>query len=113
MKKINILVIGGGFGGVKAASELCNHSKFDVRLISDNRNFEHHPTLYRTATGGRRAISSIPLVEIFKGKPIDLVFDTVTTIDPDKKIVKSSKNNEYRYDIAIFALGVETNYFGI
>lgn len=113
MKRLNILIVGGGFGGVKCALELSETSHFNVTLLSDNRNFEHHPTLYRTATGGRRAISSIPISEIIDHEHITFIHGTSKKINKDKKFVTTEDGQKIKYDIAVFALGVVTNYFGI
>ncbi len=32
-----VVIVGGGFGGVKTALNLANKPGFDVQLISDNR----------------------------------------------------------------------------
>ena len=54
VSKQKILVVGGGFGGIKAALELSkgDNRKFDITLVSDQANFRYYPALYRTATGG-------------------------------------------------------------
>jgi NADH dehydrogenase FAD-containing subunit len=54
MSKQKILIVGGGFSGIKAALELSkgDNSKFDITLVSDQANFRYYPALYRTATGG-------------------------------------------------------------
>ncbi len=113
MRKTNILIVGGGFGGVKTALELCQTPNFRVTLLSNKRNFEHYPTLYRTATGGRRAISSIPLSDIFGGKDVAITYGTAKKLDRQEKFVKTSAGEKLSYDIVVFALGVVTNYFGI
>ena len=66
--KQRILVVGGGFGGVKAALELCEDPRFNVTLLSNESDLRYYPTLYHTATGGQRANSSIPLKVIFSGR---------------------------------------------
>jgi NADH dehydrogenase len=110
-KKTKIVVLGGGFAGIKTALELCDDSNFSVSLISDQESFRYYPTLYRTATGGSPVASSIPLTEIFKNKDVKLINDTISSIDrPAKKI---SGKDSYNYDILVIALGVVTNYFGI
>src|SRR5579864_2285277 len=110
-QKTKILILGGGFGGIKTALELADNPSVDVTLLSDQANFRYYPTLYRTATGGRLSASQIPLSEIFKGKNIKIVHDTAKTIDrQDKKIIGSS-GKTYGYDDLVLALGVVTNYF--
>jgi NADH dehydrogenase FAD-containing subunit len=60
IKKQRVLVVGGGFGGVKAALELCDDEHYKVTLLSEDNELRYYPTLYHTATGGSRANSSIP-----------------------------------------------------
>lgn len=109
--KTKVVVLGGGFGGIKAALELSTHPYFEVKLISDQATFRYYPTLYRSATGGNPYASNIPLREIFEGKEIDIINDTIKTIDRDSK--KLTGKQTHSYDILVIALGVVTNYFGI
>ncbi len=108
-----VLVLGGGFGGIKAALELAGHPSFTVTLLSDQENFRYYPMLYRTATGGKQIASQIPLKEIFAGKQLKLVKDSVLSLDRETKKVKAKSGKDYSYDILIVALGVVTNFFGI
>lgn len=113
MSQHNVVVVGGGFGGVKAALELSRDDRFAVTLISDREYFQYFPTLYRTATGGLDAQSQIPLKTIFAGKPVEVVVDKATAVDPRGKRITTASGKTFEYDDAIFALGVVTNYFGI
>lgn len=108
-----ILIVGGGFAGVKAALELAEQPEFEVTLLSDNPNFEYHPTLYKTATGARRAIASLPLLEIFSEKNINIVQGVATKLDRSKKQIITDGGGVYGYDELILALGNTTNYFGV
>ncbi len=108
-----VLVVGGGFGGVKAALDLAADDHFQVSLLSDSPDLRYYPTLYHTATGGRRANSSIPLSRIFADKPVKLIEATAATLDRQAKTVSSGDGKTYEYDVLILALGVVTNYFGI
>ncbi len=111
--KRKILILGGGFGGIKAALELAGQPAFNVTLISDQENFRYYPMLYRTATGGSGVASEIPLAEIFAGKDLIVVKDSVLKLDRQAKHVKGASGKTYSYDILIVALGVVTNFFGI
>jgi NADH dehydrogenase len=113
MKKEHVLIVGGGFGGVKAALELAKNGHFKVTLLTENDTFRYYPTLYRTATGGRRANSSIPLGEIFKDHRITIEQGKAVTLDRKAKQVITDKDKKYDYDTLILALGVVTNYFSI
>ena len=112
-EKEKILILGGGFGGVKVALELAGQPAFSVTLISDQDNFRYYPMLYRTATGGSRVASEIPLSEILAGKEIKLVKDSAVSLDKVAKKVKGSSGKAYSYDALVVALGVVTNFFGI
>lgn len=108
-----VLILGGGFGGIKAALELAGHPAFAVTLLSDQENFRYYPMLYRTATGGKQMASQIPLREIFAGKDLRLVKDTALSLDRQSKKVGTASGKTYGYDSLIVALGVVTNFFGI
>jgi NADH dehydrogenase len=111
-KKTKVLVLGGGFAGIKAALELAGNSNFSVSLISDQSNFRYYPTLYRAATGGSMKAASIPLAEIFKDKAVRVINDSIEAVDrPNQKLAGKAK--DYNYDLLVVALGVVTNYFGI
>jgi NADH dehydrogenase len=113
-KHLHIVVVGGGFGGVKTALELANKRGINVTLISQGMNFEYHGALYRTATGRSPMEVVIPLRDIFKrAKNVSVVLDTVTKIDPKMKRIESEAGNVYAYDKVVLALGNVTNYFGI
>lgn len=112
-QKTKILVVGGGFGGIKTALELANNPMFNVTLISDQSNFRYYPTLYHTATGGKQTASSIPLTEIFNGKPVKIIKDKIADLDRQSKTITGASKKKYRYDTLVLALGVITNYFGI
>ncbi len=113
MKKLRVVIVGGGFGGIKTALELADDSRFVVTLIADHTNFRYYPTLYRTATGGRKIISSIPLEEIFSGKKVHILIDRVVGLDRTSRTVKTKVGHVVGYEALVFSIGVYTNYFGI
>lgn len=108
-----VVIVGGGFGGVKAALELADGHQFHITLISDHSDFRYYPSLYHTATGKRRFASSIPLKEIFKGTNVHLVIDKAINIDRQKRTISTAKKEIIEFDALILALGVRTNYFHI
>jgi NADH dehydrogenase len=111
---MKILIVGGGFGGVKAALELAKHKNNKIVLISNNDNFQYYPALFSTATGHDFRESWVPLTEIFKDVTnVKLVTETAVSIDPDKKVVRTASRTDYTYDNVVFALGSVTTYFGI
>jgi len=110
---MNITIVGGGFGGVKAALELAKRPKNQVTLISDKPNFQYYPAMYAVATGQNGEGAWIPLKEIFaRKKNVEIIIDPIVSINPEKKVV-ASKVKEYSYDVCILAFGMVTSYFGI
>ncbi|HXE10328.1 MAG TPA: FAD-dependent oxidoreductase, partial [Verrucomicrobiae bacterium] len=112
-KTERVLVVGGGFGGVKAALELAEDSRFQITLLSDDTDLRYYPTLYHTATGGKRANSSIPLARIFEDRNVTLATGRAVALDRKAKTVTTEDGTAFGYDSLILALGVVTNYFGI
>lgn len=113
-KKHKALIVGGGFGGIKTALELSKDARFEITLISDEQNFRYYPSLYHTATGGSREVSSIPLEDIFADVPsVKIIHAKVKSIDRKDKFIRTDKGDKYEYDVIVFALGMVTNFFGI
>lgn len=108
-----IVIVGGGFGGVKTALDLSKYNKFDVTLISDDDNFKYYPSLYRTATGGTHEVSCIPLDTVLNPELISRVYGKVVELDRNQKKVRLENGKEYEYDYLVMSLGVVTNFFGI
>ena len=114
MNKTKVVVVGGGFGGVKSALNLANKPGFEVQLISNSTHFEYHGALYRSAVGHSPMEVVIPLREIFENaKNVEVILDGICIIDDKKKRLASETGNIYSYDKVIFALGNSVNYFGI
>lgn len=111
---MNIVIVGGGFGGIKAALELCKDKRNSITLISDKPDFQYYPALYSSATGHSHLESWVPLGTIFAGKRnIHVKLDTITKIDKASRQLYGKSGAKYSYERCILALGVVTTYFGI
>ena len=111
-----ILILGGGFGGVRAALDLAKQNLKDVRitLISDKHHFGYTPALYKQATGRSPMETCIPLGEIFhKNINVEYVIDKVSGGSLSEKVITGESGSRYKYDFLVLALGSETSYFNI
>src|SRR5690242_430203 len=109
--KHHVLIVGAGFGGIKAALELSGHDDIAVTLLSDRPTFRYYPSLYHTATGGLHEQSSIPLEKILPTDRVTLALGTADKLDRVHKAVHTKEGHIIPYDTLILALGVVTNYF--
>ncbi len=110
---MKIVIIGGGFGGLKLARKLTNKKGFDVTLI-DRFNFhQFQPLFYQVATAGLDASDiSFPLRKAFhKENNIHFRMGVVTSVDVlNRKVITDEK--EYVFDTLVIATGADTNFFG-
>ncbi len=107
-----IVIVGGGFGGLKLARGL-RKTKAQVVLLDRNNFHTFQPLLYQVATAGLEADSIVgPLRKNFEGNP-NYFFRMVkvTGIDQDKNEIETTVGN-LSYDYLVIASGSITNYFG-
>lgn len=111
---MQITIVGGGFGGVKAALELAKKKNAHITLITDKPDFQYYPALYSAATGHSHLQAWIPLGEIFAGHDnVNIVLDSITKLDKATKSLVGASGTRYTYHTLILALGSVTTYFGI
>ena len=81
----NIVICGGGFGGIKCALELeqlfIHNKEFRIILITDSSHFEYHAALYRLVTGSSPLETCIPLKDIFENKKVEIKISKIKDID--------------------------------
>lgn len=105
--------MGGGFGGVKTTLDLAGHSGFHVTLVANKPFFEYFPMMYRTATGGSKVVSSMPLGDLLKNKRVTIIVDDAVKLNRRTKTLRLKSGKKLDYDAIVFALGNVTNYFNI
>jgi NADH dehydrogenase len=110
-----IVIVGGGFGGIRCALDLAKKSPKDAKiiLISDKSHFEYYPTLYKVIIGKSPIEVCIPLDEIFKGKNIEIIKDRISSVDTAGRMLTGESGSKYGFDYVVLALGSETAYFNV
>ncbi len=113
MKKTDILVLGGGFGGVNVIRQL-KRFKGSITLVDRTNHHLFQPLLYQVATSELVGNDiGTPLREIFKSqKNTHVILDTVTGIDREKKTVTLANEPPIHYKKLVIALGARHSYFG-
>ncbi|WP_028559145.1 NAD(P)/FAD-dependent oxidoreductase [Paenibacillus pinihumi] len=113
----HILILGGGYGGLLTALTARKHfSEQEATITVINKIPSHQivTELHRLAVGGldERNVA-LPLSKLLKGKSVNLVIDSVQSIDLKQKQVKLAGGSTTSYDNLVIALGSETAFFGI
>ena len=111
-EKKRVVIIGGGFGGLKLAQEI-SKDYYQVVLIDRNNYHQFQPLFYQVATAGLEPSSiAFPFRKIFHNeKEFHFRLTEVKAIQPEAKIVETSIG-DISYDYLVVATGADTNFFG-
>jgi NADH:ubiquinone reductase (H+-translocating) len=110
---MKLVIIGGGFGGLRLARNLSNKPGFDITLIDRFNYHQFQPLFYQVATAGLDASNiSFPLRKVFqKSKNVRFCMATVQSINTaGKKVI--TDGGDFGYDALVIATGCDTNFFG-
>jgi NADH dehydrogenase len=114
LPRTNVVIIGGGFGGLAAARAL---ARANVRVVLVDRRNHHvfQPLLYQVATAGLSPgdIAS-PIRWILRRQPnVQVLLGEVASIDPVGHLVALAEGGrKVPYDFLIVAAGATHAYFG-
>ncbi len=110
---MKIVVVGGGFAGLKLARRLNNKPGFEVVLLDRFNYHQFQPLFYQVATSNLDASNiSFPLRKMFqKSKNVSIHMATVLSLQTDKQTVTTDQGI-VAYDYLVLATGADTNFFG-
>src|SRR3989338_10564476 len=125
-----ILIIGGGFGGIRVALDLeeklrneIKDGQVEVTLIDKNNYHLFVSSLYEvaSATGIKkdpfavrlRKSVSLPYADIFENKDINFIQAEIKEVDLENKLVVTNGGNKQEYDYLVIALCSQSADFGI
>lgn len=110
--KKRLLIVGGGFAGLKLVQKsLCRD--FQIVLLDKNNYHQFQPLLYQVATAGLEPSAiSFPLRKVLqKEENIHFRVAEVMEINTRKQEVTTNIGC-LEYDYLVLAMGADTNYFG-
>lgn len=109
----HIVIVGGGFAGLKLARKLNGHAAYRVTLIDRHNYHQFQPLFYQVATASLEASSiSFPLRKIFqKSKNVRIRIAELIRVDAERNMIRTTFG-DIQYDYLVLATGADTNYFG-
>lgn len=110
--KKRIVIIGGGFGGLRLSLDLLN-SGYQVILVDKNNYNQFQPLIYQVATSGLYPSSiSFPFRKLFKNnKDFYFRMAEMRGVFPEENYIQTSIG-KITYDYLVLAYGSQTNFFG-
>ncbi len=114
MGRPHVVIIGSGFGGIRAAKGLAR-TDVEITIIDVNNFHTFQPLLYQVATAGLDADDiGFPIRGIFRRSgAIRFVLGEVTGIDLARHVVGVGDGREFAYDFLVVAAGTVSTSFGI
>lgn len=121
-----ILILGAGFGGVRAALDLekrlAGNKDWQIVVVDRNSFQTFTPNLYEIASAVKveeepyyvklRGSVAIPYGHIFKNKKIDFIQADIRNINLSESLVTTGGGEELEFEYLVIALGAEVNTFG-
>ena len=123
MEKKHVVILGAGFGGLRAAMDIAkklSHLKlldtYEVILIDRNDCHVFIPLLYKVAGSPmpeHENNCSYDITDLLEGLPITFIQGEITSPDVTSGTITLKDGKIIHADYLVLALGSETNYFGI
>lgn len=110
---MKVVIVGGGFGGLRLARKLNNRPGFEVTLLDRYNYHQFQPLFYQVATAGLDASNiSFPLRKVFhKSKNVRIRLGELKEVVQDQNLIRTSIG-DIDYDVLVLATGAGTNFFG-
>jgi NADH:ubiquinone reductase (H+-translocating) len=107
-----VVIVGGGFAGLRLASDLPK-KVFQVVLLDKNNFHQFQPLLYQVATAGLEPSSiAFPFRKVFsRRKDFHIRLTEVISVDKELRKLKTTIG-EISYDYLVLATGATSNFFG-
>jgi NADH:ubiquinone reductase (H+-translocating) len=115
---MRVLILGGGYAGIFAASNLCKNKNVQVTLVSDGPQLQLLQNIHRVASGELQPRDIMLDIQGILGKDVIFVKGKSEKVDLVAKqaeivLIESGMVQIIQYDCLIIAFGAKNAYFGI
>ncbi|MFD0671611.1 NAD(P)/FAD-dependent oxidoreductase [Cohnella sp. GCM10027633] len=109
----NVVILGGGYGGLTVAQELLDNIPADCRIfLVDRMPYQGLKTEYYALAAG--TVSDLDLRVAFPIHPqCHLVYGEIIDVDMENQLVHIASQESLPYDSLVVALGCTDNFHGI
>jgi NADH dehydrogenase len=108
-----VVIVGGGFGGIRAAKALGRSERVQVTLLDKRNHHLFQPLLYQVATATLNPSDiAVPIRQVLARYPkVSVLMETAVSVDLAGKAVVTDFGR-HPYDYLILAAGASHSYFG-
>ena len=115
---MRVLILGGGYAGIFAASNLCKNKNVQVTLVSDGPQLQLLQNIHRVASGELQPRDITLDIQGILGKDVIFVKGKSEKVDLVAKqaeivLTECGMVQTIQYDYLIIAIGAKNEYFGI
>ncbi|MDO8496619.1 MAG: NAD(P)/FAD-dependent oxidoreductase [bacterium] len=122
---LKILILGGGFGGIRCALDLDKKLKNEAEITLIDRNGYHLfvPAIYEVASAygikkdpfaiQLKKTICIPYADIFEDTSVNFIQAEISNVDLANKRVRTNGDHALEYDYLVLALGSDTSTYDI
>jgi NADH:ubiquinone reductase (H+-translocating) len=115
---MRVLILGGGYAGIFAASNLCKNKNVQVTLVSDGPQLQLLQNIHRVTSGELQPRDITLDIQGILGKDVIFVKGKSEKVDFVAKqaeivLTESGMVQIIQYDYLIIAIGAKNEYFGI
>src|SRR5918992_60009 len=114
---MRVLILGAGYAGIFAASNLCKNENVKVTLVNDGPKLQLLQNIHRVASGEVQPKDISLDIERILGKDVIFVNGKCKTVDlvaeQAEIILESGTAQIIQYDYLIISIGAKNAYFGI
>jgi NADH dehydrogenase FAD-containing subunit len=115
---MRVLILGGGYAGIFAATNLCKNKNVQVTLVSDSLLLQLLQNIHRVASGELQPRDITLDIQGILGKDVIFVKGKSEKVDLVAKqaeiiLTESGMVHIIEYDYLIIAIGAKNAYFGI